>query len=286
MITNATDPSDPNQPYAITTADGTVWGHADSGTGKSPWNGAVYIDVEAPNQGTSDQTASVRLTDGEVATGSSLIPTKSDGTPFGNNLDGTGVDNNGLTIATNAPVYILGNFNADGNVSTTTSATVPDDGKTGASGDASVESPVCIAGDAITILSPDWDDASSLGTIKPSTSHDVEVAAALLTGLTPTTDSANSGGAHNLPRFLESWRNSVAIRGSLVTMFSSKVATEPFSTRYYGAPRRIWGFDQIFSNGNFPPITPKVMSFRRINFSDLSSTDYAAALHKMWPSLY
>ena len=57
-------------------------------------------------------------------------------------------------------MYILGNYNADGSTSTG-SATTPDDGKTGAPGSTSAESPAYLAADAITILSPGWSDAAS-----------------------------------------------------------------------------------------------------------------------------
>ena len=98
------------------------------------------------------------------------------------------------------------------------------------------------------------------------------------------TASAWSGGAHNLPRFLEDWSgNTVAIRGSLVTMFNCKIATQPWSTAYYTAPTRKWGFDSILANGNYPPFTPKVMSYRRVDFSDLTAAQYAAKKAAMWP---
>lgn len=250
---------------AIKKADGGTW---------TDWNGAVYLDIQCPNYQTSNQSASVVLVNGRVTSGQSLIPSYGPG-------------GNGLTIATNAPVYIKGNFNADGsNITATGSATTPDDGKDGSAGHTSSESPVCIAADAVTILSNSWNDATSLSTGKPAAT-DTEVAAALLVGLQPTSDTANSGGAHNLPRFLENWKDIYAtIRGSLVTMYSCKVATQPWSTSYYGAPNRNWGFDKIFQNGNYPPITPKVMSYRRVDFTDLNATTYAAAKHSLWPSIY
>jgi hypothetical protein len=92
-----------------------------------------------------------------------------------------------------------------------------------------------------------------------------------------------------LPRFLEDWSpNSsttytVAIRGSMVSMFNSRIATQPWKLTYYSAPTRQWGFDAIFGNGNFPPYSPKVMSYRRVDFTDLTAADYAAAKARLWP---
>ena len=239
------------------------------GAEKQPWNGSVYIDVQAPNAGTSSQTTSVRLVNGTVANGSSLLP------DYGPN----GI---GLSLATNAPLYILGHLNADGVVSSTSPAT-PDDGKDGTAGNTSKESPLALAADAITILSPGWSDANSL-TLKPNSSGSTEIASAFLVGLVPTSGSVYSGGAHNLPRFLEDWGgDTVAIRGSLVTMFNAKISTHPYSTSYYAAPTRAWGFDSLFRNGVYPPYTPKVMSYRRVDFSELTAAEYAARKAALWP---
>ena len=255
MVSNTADAN------AITNPDGSVY---------TNWNGGVYVEVDdtSARGNTSNQSASVRLVDGQVTSGTSLMPTY-------------GVNGKGLTIATNAPLYIKGNFNADGNVSSS-SATMPDDGNTGSATDPSVESPVCVAADAITILSSAWNDKISADTVKPNPSSDTEIAAAFLTGLVPTSNSASSGGAHNFPRFLENG-GTVAIRGSLVAMFESKIATQPWSTRFYGAPTRIWGFDSVFQNGTFPPLTPKVQSFRRSSFTMLNASQYSAAKAALWP---
>ena len=201
-----------------------------------------------------------------------------------NGTVGFGTNTNGLTVATNAPVYILGNFNADGTV-TSSSPTTPDDGNNDTGSTVSAESPACIAADAVTVLSPGFSTANSL-TNKPAASSAVEIAAALLTGITTTSNTASSGGAHNLPRFLENWGYPVAIRGSLTCLYSSKVATQPWSTAYYGAPARQWGFDNQFKNGHYPPLVPKVMSYRRVLFTDMSAADYATAKHNMYPTEY
>jgi hypothetical protein len=180
----------------------------------------------------------------------------------------------GLTVATNAPVYILGNFNADGS-NTTGDATTPDDGKNGTPGNASAESPVCVAADAVTLLSKSWSDTASLK--NKNDADDTEYATALLVGLQKTTNTDSSGGAHNLPRFLENWSgNTATLRGSLVTLFNCKIATQPWSTQYYGAPK----------NGNYPPLTPTSPTFRRILFTTLSQSAYFAARHALWPSTY
>ncbi|MSU71533.1 MAG: hypothetical protein EXS43_04210 [Opitutus sp.] len=66
--------------------------------------------------------------------------------------------------------------------------------------------------------------------MRNNASGSVEVAAAFITGIVATTGSSFSGGVHNLPRFLENWgTNSAAIRGSLVSLYKSKVATGPWA---------------------------------------------------------
>lgn len=250
-------------------ASGLVAASQPAGAEALPWNGAVYIDVQAPNSGTSSQTTSVRLVNGTVANGSSLLPS------YGPN----GI---GLAVTTNAPLYLLGHFNADGTVTTASSST-PDDGLNGTAGSTSKESPVSLAADAITILSPGWSDTGSLA-LAPAASASTEIAAAFLTGNVATSGSAFSGGAHNLPRFLENWgSNTVAIRGSMVSMFSSRIASQPWSLSYYSAPVRQWGFNAIFQNGNFPPYSPKVMSYRRVDFTEITAAQYAAKKAALWP---
>ncbi len=257
-------------------ASGIIPAAQTPGAELQPWNGAIYIDVSAPNSGTGNQTTSVRLVNGAVANGSSLIPSY-------------GPNGTGLSVATNAPLYILGNFNADGTI-TSASSNTPDDGGLGTSASPTKESPVALASDAITLLSPTWSDANSLN-LAPSTSANMEVAAAFLTGYVGTTSTGFSGGAHNLPRFLEHWNTNsptnttgvVAIRGSMVAMFNSRIASQPWLQAAYSAPTRQWGFDYIFNNGNFPPYSPKVMSYRRVDFTDLTAEKYASMKASMWP---
>ncbi len=177
----------------------------------------------------------------------------------------------GLTFATNAPVYIKGHFNDDG---TSPNASVSKSGET----------PVAIAADALTILSAGYNDATSRSAIRPNASADTVVAAAILTGITPTNKNASarmSGGAHNLVRFLENWSStgrSLYIRGSLVALFESRVAEEPWKIDYYSAPVRNWGFCDLFMNGRYPPGTPRVISYRRTDYSDMTKAEYDAAL--------
>jgi hypothetical protein len=288
--------------------------HEIKGFSASDWNGAVYVEsVDAETR----RDSGVRIINarGQVA-----------GRPAGSTEEG-------LTLATNDAMYVLGHFNADGSVNTspsssTNSSRYPEN---------SSEIPAALAADAITVLSQPtfsgssqvggWNDAlsdsrhttynwsSSWYKSKPSnynyregngnrrnlTDKDnplnnsysstssssypsrkfygqtTEISAALLTGIVPSNKDGskqNSGGAHNFPRLLEYWNGTLAIRGSMVALFESRIATEPWSIRYYNAPARFWGFNDMFAQGRYPPQTPVVRTYRRVDFRDLSKTEY------------
>ncbi len=262
----------------------TKWGAGDGYdtlvSTSSGWNGGIYVQVD---QGGSSKHTAVILAGGKTASATSSMVPKT------NNKDG-------LTVATNAPVYILGHYNADGAV-TTSSTQFPDDGKDGSTGNDSAESPCSVAADAVTILSPDYFGTSATQTVPATTSSgtrayksrtdtrtygqptgsSVEVATAIVAGSNATTTTTYSGGAHNLPRFLEDWTgNTIAIRGSLVSLYKSKVATGAWNVQVYFPGSRQWGFDKIFSNGHFPPMTPLNVSPKRYSVTYVNATTYAS----------
>ena len=144
----------------------------------------------------------------------------------------------GLTIATNNPLYTLGNFNSVN------------------------KRPVSLMADAITILSNNWNDANSGLGMGARTATGTTVNAAYITGNTETGSPGHGycGGLENLPRFLENW-NGVTFtwRGSAVSLWYSRQAASSWSMAYYSPPIRDWGFDTSFlSIANLPPGTPMV----------------------------
>lgn len=295
--------------------------HAITNYAAGMWNGAVYVQsIDASTR----KDSGVRLINGRGRCAT---------TTTGNMM--------GLTFATNDALYVLGHYNADGTIDSSTgassSARAPENG----------EQPASVNCDAFTVLShpvfassgsgastsytqtSGWNDAlsghvcdtgtwsSSWATTNPSSSNtldgikdsvrpyrdpigtvvdaaaalrttkflssNTEIATAVMTGLVPS-DLNNwgyySGGAHNFPRLMENnssgTQRILAIRGSLVAMFESTVGVEPWSLRLYDAPVRLWGFNDLFANGEFPPLTPKVMSYRRVDFTDISKAQYDA----------
>ena len=315
------------------------------------WNGGIYIESIDANQMpklADNVTNNPNYRNGGLNNTSVFYAGSLTGGPSGVRLiNGRGkvasnTAGDGLTIATNDAVYVLGHYNADGTIDSSTTGTT-NSGRYPEAG----EVPCSVCCDAMTVLSQPvftltgsptvlaqtsgWNDGLSImrmsssgniaawRTTSPSGSNSVdgdgatgstnptatvwrvpydititanplsttatqklggsgtEISSAFMAGIVISNKNANnqnSGGAHNYPRFLESYSATVAIRGSIVAMFESRAATEPFNLRVYGPPTRLWGFNQLFANGTFPPLTPVVMSYRRIDFNDIDKTTY------------
>lgn len=162
----------------------------------------------------------------------------------------------GLTVASPNPIYIQGNYNAPAQHLGTldTSATLP----------------ASVVGDAITILSPAWDDTKSAVGLGARKASPTTVNAALLAGIVQTVPGSYSGGVENFPRFLEDWDQvTFTYSGSMVVMFDSETAIGPWrgtgaTIGIYNPPRRNWAFDQNFRDINkLPPGTPCIRALIR-----------------------
>ncbi|WP_269523848.1 hypothetical protein [Coraliomargarita parva] len=237
------------------------------------WNGIVYVELPYDDSTTSRadkvmpavQNMAVRLVNG------SEVPTAS--------FAGSSGYDTGFTLATNGQLYVQGHFNSDGDASTG-SSTATDDGLTYGSD----EQPVALFADSITILSSNFDDSKSKQSPSARKASYNEVSAALVTGLLPSIPgtSVQSGGAHNLPRFLEDWSGvEFRYRGSLVALYESEAGTSPMTSGYgawYSPPKRNWGYSELFGAGMYPPGTPNTRDFRRRDFRFLNEAEYAAEL--------
>ncbi len=173
-----------------------------------------------------------------------------------------------LTVSTDRPVYVRGDFNAVG------------------------WQPASLLGDAVTILSNAWTDAAhpwpAAGFPLTGASVQTRVFAAVAAGHSatpcdwqrpacvptappPLIGSNYGGGLENFPRFLENWGGGrVALyRGSLVSLFQSQYAARRrwSCCTYYSPPTRDWQFDQRFRDpANLPPGTPAVGSVVQTGF--------------------
>jgi hypothetical protein len=128
--------------------------------------------------------------------------------------------------------------------------------------------PASFLADAITVLSSNWNDATT--TQLPFSSSGTTVNAACLAGIVPSnpnvapgSDNANySGGLGNFFRLLENW-GSLYYNGSIAVMFPSQYATNRWlqTGNYYDAPDRYWSFDTNFLNeANLPPLSPSLIN--------------------------
>ncbi|MEE9554433.1 MAG: PilX N-terminal domain-containing pilus assembly protein [candidate division Zixibacteria bacterium] len=161
----------------------------------------------------------------------------------------------GLTVATNNPLYTQGDYNVVN------------------------KQPASLIADAITILSNNWDDTNSWGSLGGRIANTTRVNACYMTGNTETGSSGNGycGGLENLPRFLEKWSGvTLTWRGSAVDLWYSRQAASPWSYgTYYKAPIRDWAFDpDLLDPNNLPPGTPQVNLILRTSWRQSIANEY------------
>jgi hypothetical protein len=178
----------------------------------------------------------------------------------------------GLTIVSDQPVYIQGDFNRNENWI-----------------------PAAFLADAINILSNAWDsDDRSRRPLDQRRARETEVNAAFLAGtdITGGVEGVGgqdrgqyNGGLENYPRFHEDWRSSsgnnrtlFTYRGSFVSLGSSRKAggrwcygmdnCNGYATFHgtYEAPRRQWSYDVRFSQGQLPPLSPRFVYLKQERF--------------------
>ena len=182
--------------------------------------------------------------------------------------------NNGLgfTVATQNPLYVWGNYNITVNSNTYASGV----GTT--TNDSSV--PAALLCDAITILSPSWDDTKSGDAFGTRSASSMTLNAALITGNVPSTGTGNtqfSGGVHNITRLLEDWSgDKLTMNTSIVVLYASQTATNQWRlpggssgvNPYYKPPTRLWGFDMTYYSPNKqPPGVPCALVPIRFNWN-------------------
>jgi len=274
------------------------------------WTGAVYVEIENPNRGFTTTSDILRIgpadssprpgvgTDIGTATAVRLVNASRLPT-----LTSAAVDP-GVSFVTNAPIYIAGHFNANGTMAAANAAVqngserAPDpDWNNGTPNNRNddLEVPALVAADAINILSSNWVNAAGIpigdgrfasngGSVVPRVAVNTEISGVFLSGIVETAGTNNvnySGGVENYPRFHENWGGgrTVLYRGSIVALFTSRFATGIWGKgNVYDAPTRRWGFHEFFANGDQPPFTPTIRTYRRTDFRDLTATEYNALI--------
>lgn len=229
----------------------------------------IYVNViNNGTSGTNNDYVSVRVRQGQQ------LP-----------LPSTPADTGGLTIATERPLYVLGDYNTQ------------------------VWRPAALMGDAITFLSNPPNPAMRVTGLTAATrcagntgwcdslqvnyaqrgARFTTVNAAILAGHSATpcdanrggcTNPAYGGGLENFPRFLENWGGVVfRYTGSLVSLYESRFALGLWGNslnpgfangNYYSAPTRQWSFDVNFRfPERLPPGTPSVGTVLQTAFRPL-----------------
>ena len=159
----------------------------------------------------------------------------------------------GLTIVSNGPVYVQGDYNAK-----------PSD-------PSYVKKPASIIADAVNLLSNSWNNSKGASSGLPNASA-TTYNFAMISGNQDTSSGNYNGGFENLPRFHENWTNVACnIRGSFVNLWRSRIADGAwqYGGNRYTAPNRNWTYDTDFNDpAKLPPFTPLAVSIIRTVYEE------------------
>jgi hypothetical protein len=182
-----------------------------------------------------------------------------------------GVNCGGLTIASENPVYIKGDFNATG---------------------ANFNGPhaaASVIADAVTLLSNNWSDRNSFltphnasaggGSFRVATTSWYRLAIIAGKGLAfpqpgaTAADFGTDGGVHNFLRYIEDWSGqTLNYSGSILSFYYNRqaVGTYKCCTNVYNPPTRRYNFDVEFLQPNLlPPRTPMFRDVNTTGFTQL-----------------
>ena len=188
------------------------------------WTGLITI---------TDAGATTYKADGSVKTAGTATNVTVSGTTHSTTkravrvINGGRLPTSGLTIVSENPVYIQGNFNTDNATPSYTGTPTPLSGRRQAA----------VIADAITVLSGAWSDSNSTLAISSRAASNTTINAAFVSGNVPSGGSTYggalveySGGAENFIRFLEDWKGAhFRYWGSLVQLYQSGQAIGPWS---------------------------------------------------------
>ena len=178
--------------------------------------------------------------------------------------------NNGLTVASDGGVYVQGDYNTGDTYVPTTAvraAEPPSDlgtNPTQYTVGTYTTKPASIMGDAVMILSDNWQDALSSKALGYRVATPPPFHPAIVSRAVRTPSPPHRGGAHNFPRFLENWGGTnFTYHGSMDELYASKHFTGPYGTsNVYGPPSRLWYFDNSFINSP-PPGNQSSVTYSR-----------------------
>lgn len=180
----------------------------------------------------------------------------------------------GLTIATENPIYVQGDYNANS--------------AGGGYADPSVAASV--VADAVTLLSANWNDVNSFSSpfipggrtantdfyrmgVLAGKGQSFPLPAWETVALNSSQDFGTDGGVHNFLRFLESWGGALNYQGSIVSMYTNRQAIGLYKccNTVYSPPARGYQFDSNF-------LTPSLLPPRTPMFRDINTTGFTQLL--------
>lgn len=216
--------------------------------------------------------------------------------------NGENLPNTGLTVVTDNPLYLVGDYNTGGTgnsvMTQNTSSRRNNKDSTfnlnNSTAPGYTRKPASLMADAVSIVSrryyynntmmnPDLDDRDTQAT----TVNTAILSGYVASGINTNNPTQNflSGGNHNFPRFLEKWGDKLVINGSMVNLFESEQGIDPFYCnattsggnaelpsnvtasnfdKYYQPPTRVWSFDtEYLDPTKMPPGTPMVREFNQ-----------------------
>jgi hypothetical protein len=239
----------------------------------APSNGSGNTAIATITPGKAEKNAviffrrALRLTDGSLG---SLPPFSSANCTIGEGTNGSG----GFTVASENPVYILGNYNAN-NSSFSDMA-------------GACHVPAAVMADAVTLLSNRWNDSESFSSPTNSGGRSASVSyyrTAVMGGSTipfpqpagyaTYQDFGTDGGVHNFLRMLENWGGvTLYYTGSIADFYYSVQATGVYKdglvNSVYSPPTRAYSFDTDFESiSELPPGTPRFTDVNALAFQQV-----------------
>ncbi len=179
-----------------------------------------------------------------------------------------GTVNCGLTFAAENPVYVQGDFNSNSSGNGWNDPHVA----------------VSIVGDAVTLLSNNWNDVNSFTTpfnLANRAASSTWYRAAIVAGKGLSfnqpagtgQDFGTDGGVHNFLRYIENWGGqNLNYEGSMISLYTSHQAIGVFKccTTVYSPPTRNYIFDAEFLQPQLlPPRTPLFRDINTTGFTQL-----------------
>jgi hypothetical protein len=198
---------------------------------------------------------------------------------------GTAVNCGGLSIASENPVYVQGDYNNNPTTDPTLATPYSADTHAAAS----------IIGDAVTLLSDNWNDVNSFAFPYNANNRlpvQTTYRMAIMSGkqvvfpvptyaapAAPPSDEGTDGGVHNFLHYLEDWATPTQITsyylGSMVSMYYNHQALGIYKYSsgvliVYDAPKRVYNFDSDFlTPALLPPETPMLRDVNAIGFTQM-----------------